>query len=143
MAVSISLSTKSSDDYFSIEKTYTFTSVYRRLIVGGIDTLQRGLIRNGSITDVGEVKDETCLPIDATDITYFRVTNLRGSYKLYISLFNTESAGITVLSIDAGESLQLHSELTVDDAGTPDEIDWVGIQSFNVNGMADIFIGFE
>jgi len=141
----ISFKAGSSSDHHYFENTYSFTSIFRRIITGSMGTTIRGMVRDIAIVEGGGANaDQYSFPIEAGDISYLRITNLSSTVGLIFSMYNSESDKVLYFEIQPEESFQFHSQLKWDDNTVVYPMDWLAIRSkTGSDARMDLFIGFE
>lgn len=143
---SFSVKTTSQDDYVSFEKTYTFPSIYRRVIGrGSLGAIARGIVCTADIGAVASGYIDTKYCATLSDITYVRIKNISSSSDLHIHGYSTGVDGGNKyrFTIESGETIQFHSKLKMGDHDST-EVNWLylGIAASSTsNSGADIFVG--
>ena len=142
----IAITTSSSDTYNTFEKSYSFVGFYRAIISGNtLDTTERGIDKAGGqvISDL----EYEAFNIGEEGIEYVRIRNPHATNALTVKLYNSQHGEEIYLEIQAGEVLQFHSQLKIDNDldgdGVLNAIDYIEIMAAVDPSAADIFIGFK
>lgn len=143
----ITFTSSSSDAYSTFEKTYTFDGIYRRIISGGINTVNRILIKTGYLNaPAGSLETDICaLTIKGSHIEYVRIKNLSPTSVLELEMYNTElsyNGEALHFHIQGGEVMQFHSQLEFANDGVLGVANSLIIGAVSgITGAADVFIG--